>query len=491
MELLEAGIEVTVLESAAFPGGKAASWRDRDGDIIDFGQHVVTPLYKNLLALLGKVGAENNLIWKEGEYVLALRGGGMSSIRIANLPPPFHFLSGLLRYKNIGLLHRLSALPAFTEILLSSERHRRKFDHLTFLEWMRRRGTSRALMAHMIEPMIEGLMFLNSHEVSTTNVMFDLHYMLLNREASRFGFFDGGLQERLIRPIASHITLHGGEILTDAEVTRIDLEGEAVADVEMADGSRLAADTYVSAMPVHRLRAVLPEPAWTHAYFADLRHLEPVPVIGVQLWFDRKVVNVSNLILSPDCIFNAFADATNILSEYRRRPGSIIHFVLAPAGHLLDLPDERITTLVFEDFCEVFPAAKTAEIIKATVVKTTQGFYAQRPGMERYRPDPKTPWPNFFLAGDYTRNRYPPCMEGAVTSGVLAARAVTGAQKNFNVSLPGRTQKSIEKKVLPCLALPNCLVEGSTTAKLLPVTAVTKVGSGKGVVGEKGWRFAA
>jgi uncharacterized protein with NAD-binding domain and iron-sulfur cluster len=196
--------------------------------------------------------------------------------------------------------------------------------------------------------------------------------------------------------------------------------------VELADGSRLAADAYVSAMPVHRLRAVLPEPAWDHAYFADLRHLDPVPVIGVQLWFDRKVVKVSNLILSPDCIFNAFADATNILSEYRQRTGSIIHFVVAPAGHVLDLPDKRITTMVFEDFCAVFSAAKTAEVIKATVVKTTQGFYAQRPGMERHRPDSKTPWPNFFLAGDYTRNPYPPCMEGAVTSGVLASRAVMG-----------------------------------------------------------------
>src|SRR5215475_15926778 len=156
VELLEAGIDVTVLESTFFLGGKAASWRDSDGDIVDFGQHVVTPLYKNLLALLRKVGAEHNIIWKEGEYVLALRGGRMSSIRIANLPAPFHFLAGLLRYKNIGLCHRLSALPAFAEILLSSESHRRRFDHVTFLEWMRRRGTSPKLIAHMIEPMIEG-----------------------------------------------------------------------------------------------------------------------------------------------------------------------------------------------------------------------------------------------------------------------------------------------------------------------------------------------
>ena len=40
------------------------------------------------------------------------------------------------------------------------------------------------------------------------------------------------------------------------------------------------------------------------------------------------------------------------------------------------------------------------------------------------RPTQKTPVPNFFMAGDYTLQRYLASMEGAVLSGKLCAEAV-------------------------------------------------------------------
>ncbi|MEE8263917.1 MAG: FAD-dependent oxidoreductase [Gammaproteobacteria bacterium] len=428
VELVDRGTEVTILECAPILGGKAASWRDEDGDIVDLGQHVVTPLYKHLLGLLKKVEAYNNLIWRDGHYYLAMRGGLVDSIRIAKLPPPLHFLVGLFRYKHLGLLDRLSALPAFTEILLSTERHRRKFDHRTFRDWIRSRGATEALVEHMLDPMIEGLMFLSCHHVATTNVMFDLHYMLLNKDAARFGFFDGGLQENLITPIVNYVMARGGEIHTGKPVTRIRLAEDRVAGLEFATGEIVTADTYVSAVPVHALCGILPEHAWNHPYFADLWYLEPVPVIGVQLWFDRKVTDISDLILTPKCIFNAYVDASNILTEYRARRGSIIHFVLAPAKHLIPLPDARIVQLVYADFKEVFPAAEKAHVIKSRVVKTPRAFYRQYPGVEQYRPSQWTPIKNFFLAGEFTRTKYPPCMEGAVKSGQLAAECLLEAR---------------------------------------------------------------
>jgi uncharacterized protein with NAD-binding domain and iron-sulfur cluster len=368
------------------------------------------------------------LIWKEGDYLLALRGGHVGSIRIARLPPPLHFIVGLLRYRGLPLRDRLSGVPAFAEILLSSDARLRSFDNQTFVDWVKSRGATDALVAHLFEPMIEGLMFLNCHEVSATNVLFDLHYMLRDAGASRLGFFDGGLDEVMIQPIARYVRSRGGTIVTGAEVRRIHFAGPRLGGVELADGRVRDADGCVSALPVHRLCEVLPEVAWGQRYFADLRRLVPVPVIGVQIWFDRKVTPIDNLLLTPDCIFNAYAVASNILTEYRGRAGSIVNFVLAPARHLIAMQDGLIVDRVLHDFRDVFPTAREARAIKWKVVKTPQSFHCQFPGMERFRPDPRTPVANFVLAGEFTRNRYPPCMEGAVMAGIAAARALHASQ---------------------------------------------------------------
>ena len=46
------------------------------------------------------------------------------------------------------------------------------------------------------------------------------------------------------------------------------------------------------------------------------------------------------------------------------------------------------------------------------------------PGCELLRPTQRSPIPNFYLAGDFTKQRYLASMEGAVFSGKLAAEAI-------------------------------------------------------------------
>ena len=57
-------------------------------------------------------------------------------------------------------------------------------------------------------------------------------------------------------------------------------------------------------------------------------------------------------------------------------------------------------------------------------MKTPLSVYKTTPGCQQLRPDQTTPIKNFFLAGDYTMQRYLASMEGAVLSGKLCAGAV-------------------------------------------------------------------
>jgi 15-cis-phytoene desaturase len=62
------------------------------------------------------------------------------------------------------------------------------------------------------------------------------------------------------------------------------------------------------------------------------------------------------------------------------------------------------------------------------VVKTPLSVYKTVPGCQALRPDQTSPIANFFLAGDYTMQRYLASMEGAVLSGRLCAEAIGAAQ---------------------------------------------------------------
>ena len=56
------------------------------------------------------------------------------------------------------------------------------------------------------------------------------------------------------------------------------------------------------------------------------------------------------------------------------------------------------------------------------------------PGVDELRAQTQSPWPNCFLAGDWTATGWPSTMESAARSGHLAAEALTkatGQQKTF------------------------------------------------------------
>ena len=52
------------------------------------------------------------------------------------------------------------------------------------------------------------------------------------------------------------------------------------------------------------------------------------------------------------------------------------------------------------------------------------GLMVPEPGCQEFRPSQKSPIKNFFLAGDYTMQKYLASMEGAVLSGKLCAESI-------------------------------------------------------------------
>jgi len=80
---------------------------------------------------------------------------------------------------------------------------------------------------------------------------------------------------------------------------------------------------------------------------------------------------------------------------------------------------------------------KNLKLRKYKVVKTPRSVYKAVPGCQEFRPSQKSPIKNFFLAGDYTMQKYLASMEGAVLSGKLCAESINKEYSKIpqNVSL--------------------------------------------------------
>ncbi|MBC7173918.1 MAG: FAD-dependent oxidoreductase [Polyangiaceae bacterium] len=79
-------------------------------------------------------------------------------------------------------------------------------------------------------------------------------------------------------------------------------------------------------------------------------------------------------------------------------------------------------------------------MLHTRVIHQPDATFSARPGFESLRLPQKTPIPNLFLAGDWTRTELPSTMEAAVESG---ARAVEALSAYFATS-PGREARVIE-----------------------------------------------
>jgi 15-cis-phytoene desaturase len=247
-------------------------------------------------------------------------------------------------------------------------------------------------------------------------------------------FLDGSPTERLCEPIVEHITDRGGEVRLNAPLKKIELNDDGTVKhfvlrgLDGAPDEIFEADLYVSAMPVDPLKPMVPAPWKEMDHFKKLEGLEGVPVINVHLWFDRKLTNIDHLLFSRSPLLSVYADMSVTCKEYADPDKSMLELVLAPAKDWISKSDDEIIAATLEELKKLFPqhfeGDNPATLRKFHVVKTPRSVYKATPGRQAYRPDQRTPITNFYLAGDFTMQRYLGSMEGAVLSGKLAAQVI-------------------------------------------------------------------
>lgn len=435
--LADAGHTPIVLERRDVLGGKVAAWKDADGDWYETGLHIFFGAYPNMLQLFKELDIEDRLQWKEHTMIFNQpdQPGTYSRFDFPDLPAPINGMVAILRNNAMltwpeKIKFGIGLIPA----IVQGQEYVEAMDEYSFSEWLKKQNVPERVEKEVFIAMSKALNFIDPDEISSTVILTALNRFLQEKKGSMMAFLDGSPTERLCQPLVEYITERGGEVHLNKPVKEFllnedgSVKGYLMRGQDGGEDDVLEADLYVSAMPVDPLKVMLPEPWKTMPYFQKLDGLEGVPVINLHLWFDRKLTDIDHLLFSRSPLLSVYADMSNTCREYANPDRSMLELVLAPAKDWISKSDEEIIDATMLELAKLFPqhftGTNTARLLKYHVVKTPRSVYKATPGRQKYRPSQTTPIANFFLAGDYTMQRYLASMEGAVLSGKLTAQAI-------------------------------------------------------------------
>ncbi len=436
--LVDAGHQPVVYESRDVLGGLVAAWKDEDGDWIETGLHNFFGAYPNMLQLMGELEILDRLQWKRHALIFNQpeKPGVLSWFDVPDMPAPFNIITSILRNNdmltwNQKIRFAIGLIPA----IVRGDKYVEAMDKYTFEEWLKLQGIGEDISTDVFIAVCKSLKFIDPDVISATIPLRALNKFLQQKEGSRIAYLDGAPPDRLCQPMVDYITAGGGEVHTSAPlkeiVTRPDgsVEKFVLRGLNGAADQDVIADAYVSAMPVDVMKAFMPD-AWRDIeYFQQLDELEGVPVISVQIWFDRKLTNIDHTLFSRSPILSVYSDMSNSCKAYEDPDKSMLELVVAPAQQWIDKSDAEIVEATLKELEKLFPEhlPNPAKVLKSHVVKTPRSIYTAIPGREAFRPTQTSPIANFFLSGSYTAQPFFGSMEGAVLSGKLAATAIAAA----------------------------------------------------------------
>lgn len=421
--------EVVLLERRGVLGGRATSSRDAvTGEDVDNGTHLMVGAYAATLDLVRRAGASDLLLAQESLRIEWLDEKGVTALDCPALGAPLHLVAGLLGLR-VPLSVKLQAIRLGLAV-----RFGRRPEGLTLAEYFRRCGQGEAARRLLWDPL--ALAILNEPVERAAAVLFHRVYQeafLRDRRASRLVFLRRGWGV-LVERIARYFERRGGAVRRGARVEGLVLDGDRAAGVryaqrpasreEVAAGrapeARVEpADAVVAAVPPPALLDLLGDERRARPPFAALERFGASPIVSVEMWLDRVVVDRPMLGLRHGEMEWVF-DKGRLFG----REGAPQHlaFIVSAAYRSAAKTHAELVRAAEDALRRSFPAMAGATIERAIVRREPLATFASSPEVEPLRPGPDTPVAGLFLAGDWTDTGLPATIEGAVRSGERAAR---------------------------------------------------------------------
>ncbi len=413
VELARNNVHVTLLEASRQLGGRAR--RVPFDDIgVDNGQHLMIGAYRETLALLQALHAPNAPPVLRAPLSLTLLNANYG-FRLAapRLPAPLHLLAALLLATGLSFTQRLSALNFCVAMAV----HKFSLEQdISVAELLKRYRQHGRLTECLWEPLC--LATLNTPlELASAEV-----FLTVLRDAftqargdSDLVFSKTDLGALVPDPLVDFIETRGGHVLLGERVTALQFDGDTLSGLE------------TSVQPHRASRVILATPAYaTHRLVQEQPRLQQLA--GALSSFDYQPICTVYLKYAPSVslgqmLIGMTGGFTQWLFDrgHCGQPG-IMAAVISAHGNHMNLDNETLVRHVTSEISSHFPHWPLP--LRNFVVREKRATFTCKVGINATRPDEATAINGLWIAGDYTNTGYPATLEGAVRSGMRAARAV-------------------------------------------------------------------
>jgi hydroxysqualene dehydroxylase len=414
--LASRGLAVTLLEAASQFGGRARSVAiefNSQVHQLDNGQHILLGAYVETLKLLASIGVQESDAFLRLPLDLEIRDQNKTAFKLSPpsfLPAPFNQLLGFLCCEGLNWRERMAVISFM--LRLKKINFQLPTD-LPLASFLLQNQQDEKISDLLWEPLC--LAALNTPiNIASSKVFLNvLKDTFKNKNSSDFLLLKHDLSQLFAQPATSFLKNNQANIFLNQRVKRITptASGYTVSTKE----AQFEASQVIIAMSPVRLRNVLGDlPKLAHvAEQADSYTYQPIYTIYLQYPHETKLPKP---MLGLAGSLSQYVFDRGILCN---QPGLMAVIISAEGAHQL-LTQDELALRVAQELQATFPQLQKPLWHKVIAEKrATFSCSVNLP-----RPSHVTPYPNLYLAGDYTYADYPATIEGAVRSGIACADLV-------------------------------------------------------------------
>jgi zeta-carotene desaturase len=372
----------------------------------------------NLVGFYRRIGVDDRIHWTS-EMTMIEPGGRRSLLGPSWLPAPLHGLPKLLSAHAFSLADKFALARAFSALMRPVPASSTE----SLGAWLKRNGQTQGAIERFWRLVIASALNAEIDTIALPYAAKVVRELFMNSAfAGSMGMSTVPLSQ-LYLGVSPLLERQGGSVLLNTPVEGAEWDEETSQWSLTTQTGSLISDFLVLALPFEATAKMIPHlpPAeGAEVLLSQTENQEHWPICSVHLWFDHEITELEHAVLLDREIHWMY----NQSRLQTGRGGHYIELVVSATRAFAALNREEAIRQALEELGEFFPRVREAKLEKVALVKEVLATFGVPPGIDASRPSAVSPWPNCFLAGDWTRTGWPSTMESAARSGHLAAEAL-------------------------------------------------------------------